>query len=94
LSYYRDGKWTAPVNLEDKINSTVAENSPKISPGGHYFFWSSARTTIKPAQEKRQSLTELTNLIRSPENGLCDIYYMDLVVLGLEKHGSDNGEKK
>jgi hypothetical protein len=94
LSYYRDGKWTVPVNLGDKFNSSAAEYSPKISPDGRYFFWSSARTTIKAAQERRLSLPELTNLIRSPGNGLCDIYYIDLAALGLEKGRSDDGKKK
>lgn len=94
VSYYRDGKWMAPVNLGGKINSAAAEYSPKISPDGRYFFWSSARTTIKAAQEKRLSLPELTNLIRSPGNGLCDIYYIDFAALGLEKSRSTDGEKK
>jgi WD40-like Beta Propeller Repeat len=85
LSHNRDGKWTAPVSLGDKINSPAAEYSPKISPDGRYFFWSSARTTIKPAQEKRLSLEQLTEMIRSPGNGLGDIYYVDLAALGLEK---------
>jgi hypothetical protein len=94
VSYYRDGKWTAPLNLGDKINSAAAEYSPRISPDGRYFFWSSARTTIKAAQEKRLLLPELTNLIRSAGNGLCDIYYIDFAALGLERKRSPDGEKK
>ncbi len=77
LSYQRNGKWTSPVNLGDKINSPAAEYSPKISPDGRYFFWSSARTTIRPAQDKKLSLEQLTTMIRSPGNGLLDIYYIN-----------------
>jgi Tol biopolymer transport system component len=94
MTYNRNGKWTAPLNLGGKINTAAAEYSPKISPDGRYFFWSSARTTIKTAQQKRLSLPELTNLIRSPGNGLCDIYYIDVAALGLEKNRSADGEKK
>jgi Tol biopolymer transport system component len=85
ISYQRDGKWTTPVNLGDKINSTGSEYSPKISPNGKYFFWTSTRTTIAPAQEKRLSYDELIKKIRSPGNGLGDIYYIDISALKLEK---------
>ncbi len=83
LSYQRDGKWTAPVNLGDKINSSRAEYSPKISPNGKYFFWSSTRTTVRPAQERRLSYDELTKLVRSAGNGLGDIYQIDISALKL-----------
>ena len=92
ISYQRDGQRTAPVNLGDKINSPAAEYSPKISPDGKYFFWSSGRTTIKPAQDKPLSFIQLTNLIRSPGNGLLDIYRIDLAELNLSKETS-NGIK-
>jgi len=38
LSYNREGRWTKPVNLGDKINSPGNEYSPAISPDGKYFF--------------------------------------------------------
>ena len=84
VSYQQEGKWSAPVNLGDKINSAGSEYSPKISPNGRYFFWTSTRSTIQSWQERRLNYDELTQKIRSPGNGLGDIYYTDLDVLKLK----------
>jgi hypothetical protein len=88
LSYQRNGQWTAPLNLGDKVNSDAAEYSPKVSPDGKYFFWTSGRTNIKPAQDKQLSFAQLMTMIRSPGNGLLDIYYIDLGKLNLDKENS------
>jgi len=72
------------VNLGDKINSAGSEYSPKISPNGRYFFWTTTRTTIESWQKKRLNYDELTQKIRSPGNGLGDVYYIDLGVLKLK----------
>jgi Tol biopolymer transport system component len=88
LSYQRDGNWSVPTNLGDKINSIGAEYSPKISPNGKYFFWSSTRTTIRDSQNKRLSFDELTAMIRAAGNGLGDIYQIDIGALNLEKRES------
>jgi len=83
ISYNRQGAWTKPVNLGDKINSSGNEYSPKISPDGRYFFWTSTRGFADKPLEKRLSYQELTNRLRSPRNGLGDIYQIDIDVLGL-----------
>lgn len=85
VSYQRDGKWTAAVNLGEKINSPGSEYSPKISPDGRYFFWTSTRSTIATSQEKRLSFEELTKKLRGAGNGLGDIYQIDIGALHLEK---------
>lgn len=83
LSRQQDEKWTTPVNLGEKINSAGSEYSPKLSPNERYFFWTSTRSTITPAQPNRLSTDQLTELLRSPGNGLGDIYYIDASVLHL-----------
>ena len=35
----RDGTWTKPVNMGDKINLTSAQRFPGLSPDGKYFFF-------------------------------------------------------
>jgi Tol biopolymer transport system component len=85
LSHNRNGSWTKPVNLGEKINSSGNEYSPKISPDGKYFFWSSPRGFADKPLEKRQSYRELMNKLRGPRNGLGDIYQIDLAVLGITK---------
>jgi Tol biopolymer transport system component len=82
ISYNRDGSWTKPVNLGDKINSSGNEYSPTISPNRKYFFWTSTRGVERPLT-RRLKYSELINSLRSPRNGLGDIYQIDLSVLGL-----------
>lgn len=85
ISYNRNGAWTKPANLGDKINSVGNEYSPTISPDGKYFFWASTRGFADKPLEKRMDFRELTNRLRGPHNGLGDIYQIDLSALNLEK---------
>lgn len=43
LSWYSDGKWSEPVNLGDKINSSADEYCPSVSHDGKYFYFTSSR---------------------------------------------------
>jgi WD40 repeat protein len=85
ISYNRNGSWTKPANLGDKINSGGNEYSPTISPDGKYFFWTSTRGFADKPLEKRMTSGELMNRLQSPGNGLGDIYYIELSALNLEK---------
>jgi Tol biopolymer transport system component len=84
LSYNRAGAWTKAVNLGEKINSNASEYSPKVSPDGKYFFWTSTRGFGSTPQAKRLTYAELIGKLRSPRNGLGDIYQIDLSALNLE----------
>lgn len=83
ISYNRNGVWTKPANLGDKINSSGNEYSPSISPDGKYFFWTSTRTSTDAAFDKPLNYQELMNKIENAGNGLGDIYYIDLSVLNI-----------
>lgn len=85
ISYNRNGNWTKPENLGDKINSSGNEYSPTISPDGKYFFWTSTRGFADKTLAKRQNYQELMNRLRSPGNGLGDIYQIDLSALRIQK---------
>jgi len=83
ISHSRNGSWTKPANLGNKINSSGNEYSPMISPDGKYFFWTSTRGFADNPLEKRLNYRELMNRLRSPRNGLGDIYYLDLTALNI-----------
>ena len=83
ISYNRDGSWTKPVNLGSKINSAGNEYSPTISPDKKYFFWTSARSFADTPLKKRLNSQELMSKLRSPGNGLGDIYYIDIAALAI-----------
>lgn len=85
ISYNRNGSWTKPKNLGAPINSPTDELGGKISPDGKYFFWSSSRSRIAEPKSKPQSFSELMNDYHGPQNGLGDIYYIDLDELKIER---------
>lgn len=85
ISYNRNGTWTTPTNLGDKINSSGNEYSPMISPDGKYFFWTSTKGFSEKRLEKRLNYRELMDRLRGPRNGLGDIYQMDIGVLNIDK---------
>jgi hypothetical protein len=93
ISYNRKGVWSVPVNLGDKINSSGNELSPKISPDGRYFFWTSTRDFTNAPLARPLTYSELSNKLRGPRNGLGDIYQIDMGALGLaaEKSGPTRG---
>jgi Tol biopolymer transport system component len=81
ISYNQGGAWTRPVNLGDKINSSRLEYSPKVSPDGKYFFWTSTRNFTDQPVERRMSYRELMDKLDGPGNSLGDIYQIDLSAL-------------
>jgi Tol biopolymer transport system component len=85
ISYNRNGMWTKPFNLGDKINSARSEYSPMISPDGRYFFWTSSRNFADKPLERKLSYRELSGKLRSPGNGLGDIYQIDLSELKIDR---------
>jgi len=85
ITYQRDGAWSKPANLGDQINSSGNEYSPAISPDGKYFFWTSTRGFADKPLEKRLDYAELITKLRGPQNGLGDIYQIDLSALKIGK---------
>jgi Tol biopolymer transport system component len=85
VSFRRDGEWTKPVNLGDKINSAAWDFSPKVSPDGKWFFFTSNRGFADKPLEKRLSYEELLQKLHGPGNGLRDIYKIDISALNLPK---------
>jgi Tol biopolymer transport system component len=84
ISYNRNGHWTKAQNLGAPINSAADDLSPKITPDGKYFFWTSARSVIDGPKTGRWTLQELSRAYHSPQNGLGDIYYIDVRALKIE----------
>ncbi len=84
LSYNRGGGWTPARNLGAPINSEANELSPKVSPDGRYFFFTSTRGWGSASLDRRLTYAELVAKLRGPGNGLGDIYQVDLAALKLE----------
>jgi Tol biopolymer transport system component len=84
ISYNKNGSWTKGESLGDKINSKWWDFSPKISPDGKYFFFTSNRNFADQPLEKPLSYNELVSRLHSPRNGLRDIYQIDISALKLK----------
>lgn len=83
ISWNCSGRWTKSIELGGDVNSPGNEYSPKLSPDGKYFFWSSTRTDVAKLSEKPFDTAGYLSRIRSPGNGLGDIYQIDASALDL-----------
>jgi Tol biopolymer transport system component len=81
ISYRRDGQWTKAVKLPPPFNSDVMEFSPKVSPDGKHFYFSSSRNKHEATFAGPERTGEMIQRIRSAGNGLLDIYQVDYSVL-------------
>ncbi len=85
ISYNRNGGWTKAQNLGAPFNSSADEFSPKFSPDGKSFFWSSTRSAIDKPSAKKLAYVEILKRFHSPQNGLGDIYYIAASALKIER---------
>lgn len=85
ICYNRDGKWTKAQNLGAPINSAANELSPKITRDGRYFFWTSTRSDFSVTPNQPYASADFFSKLRSPRNGLGDIYYIDVSALKIER---------
>jgi len=76
-------KWGAVRNLGKPFNSSGKEFSPKITPDGKYFYFTSTRGFGNQPLSKRLSSEELIQKLHSSGNGLGDIYIVDIQSLNL-----------
>jgi Tol biopolymer transport system component len=81
ISYRRDGAWSQAENLGPKINSAARDYCPLVSPDGKSLYFSSDRGFPNPYDEKRLSYRELMNKFRSLDNGLGNVYQIDMAAV-------------
>jgi Tol biopolymer transport system component len=85
ISWLKEGVWTQPLNLGEGINSSRWDFAPKLSPDGRYFFFASNRSFTDRPLDKRLTYAELIRKLRSPRNGLRDIYQVEASALKLAR---------
>ncbi|HEU4595089.1 MAG TPA: hypothetical protein VFS10_07945 [Pyrinomonadaceae bacterium] len=86
VSYLRDGAWTTARNLGPAVNTKFYEYSARLSPDGKYlFFCRGFGDLVRPP--KRLDYGGLLRLLRSPFNGLSNIYQIDARAGGVEEVG-------
>jgi len=93
ISYNKDGKWSTAQKLPSPVNSDAIEFSPKITRDGKYFFFSSTRSLPPQQFPTPETTTQLQKRLRSPGNGLCDIYQLDAATLFSLDQNSDDKQR-
>lgn len=84
VSERRGGVWREPRNAGEPINSTGWDFSPRMTPDGRYFTFTSNRGFGSKPLARRLDFAELQQRLRAPGNGLRDIYVVDKRALGLK----------
>jgi hypothetical protein len=83
VSYNIDGHWTRGRNLGAPINSSGDELGARVTPDGRFLFWSSTRSAIDTPKSHPLSYDEFQHQYHGPQNGLGDIYFIDLQAIGI-----------
>jgi len=74
----RDGMWTKPKNLGDKVNSDATEMSPCLSPDGKFLIFSSDRVLNLNDQEINKTFDDIHKNALHYDNGRFNIYWVNL----------------
>lgn len=80
ISFKENGEWSKAKNLGEQINSKQFEYCPMLSPDGKYFFWTSYKSSPMHSQTPRK-YEEYVERLKSIDNGLGNIYWIDATVL-------------
>jgi Tol biopolymer transport system component len=76
ISQRSGGQWETPRNPGPPINSAGWDFAPRLSPDGRIFIFTSNRGFGATGPDRPLSFDQLERLLRSPGNGLRDIYYV------------------
>jgi hypothetical protein len=82
VSHLCGSTWSEPRNLGVEVNSPSWEFGPRPSPDGRFLFFTSNRSA--PPRDRALTFTELVARLRSPGNGLRDVYRIETAALDLD----------
>jgi len=72
-----EDNWSTPINLGTTRNEEYNERLPYVSPVGKYLFFLSDKVNPELLSKKELSYKEAEKYYSLPENGQCDIYWVD-----------------
>jgi hypothetical protein len=77
----KNGAWSEPVNLGDKINSPFSDWGPVLSPDGKYLFFGSFRNVQPLAPESREYFEYMTSRLGTPSPGKGTLYWVEAKII-------------
>jgi WD40-like Beta Propeller Repeat len=78
VCYAHDGRWLVPQSLGPGVNTSAREYSPRLSPDGRRLIFASERGVPTESRMKPWTYVELEQKIRGVQNGLGNLYEVDL----------------
>jgi Tol biopolymer transport system component len=83
VTYSEAGGWSAPERLAAKWNTDYSPYTPLLSPDGKTFYFTSQKGVFEKPPIAPMSYDAFVEAIRSPGNGLGDIFTVPAEALGL-----------
>ena len=83
VSYVENGAWSAPESIGAKLNAEFSPYTPLVSPDGKTFYFTSVKGVFDKPPIAPMSYAKFLEAIRSPGNGLGDIYTVGIEALDL-----------
>ncbi len=83
VTYLDNGAWSTPLPLDAKLNAAYSPYTPLISPDGRTFYFTSVKGAFDNPPIAPMSYATFLEAIRSPGNGLGDIYAVAIEALSL-----------
>lgn len=83
VTYLDNGAWSTPLPLDAKLNAAYSPYTPLISPDGRTFYFTSVKGAFDNPPIAPMSYATFLEAIRSPGNGLGDIYEVAIEALSL-----------
>jgi len=77
----KDGGWSEPLNLGDKINSPYSDWGPLVSPEGKYIFFSSFRNDKPIKPESPDYFESMKSRLGTPSPGNGTLYWVEAKVI-------------
>lgn len=89
ISFQRDGAWTEPRNLGERVNSDGFEFCPIVSPDGQYFFFTSEKIPDRESPQTALSVAEVRFRHDRIHNGLGNVYRVPVAEIAAMKPPSE-----
>ena len=77
--------WTKPRQLGAGVNSPAWDFAPHVSPDGRRLYFTSNRASTLEAFDNMKTLQDLEYRLHSPQNGLRDIYHVNMEDLDIQR---------
>ncbi len=83
VSYFENGAWSTPESVGAGLNAEYSPYTPLVSPDGKTFYFTSLKGVFDRPPIASMSYAQFLEAIRSPGNGLGDIYTVGVEALRL-----------